>query len=140
MYFKTLHRATFAQAPEGTAYEVGDEVIVETTYDSETYRSSMRIVGPAVSKEQTPSPEAFVRTRTADETDGAIQIDLPALRTAMKTIEEHADLIDACFRYHTSPVDSNANIRDRKFARSFVSGLWFLVVDGWRPQDEPRSP
>ena len=59
MYFKTLHRATFAQAPEGTAYEVGDEVIVETTYDSETYRSSLRIVGPAVPKEQTPSPEAF---------------------------------------------------------------------------------
>jgi hypothetical protein len=59
MYFKTLHRVTFAQAPEGTAYEVGDEVIVETTYDSETYRSSLRIVGPAVPKEQTPSPEAF---------------------------------------------------------------------------------
>ena len=57
--FRTLHRATFAQAPEGTDYEVGDEVIVETTYDSETYRSSLRIVGPAVPKEQTPSPEAF---------------------------------------------------------------------------------
>ena len=57
MYFKTLHRATFAQAPEGTNYEVGDEVIVETTYDSETYRSSMRIVGPAVPKAQTPSPD-----------------------------------------------------------------------------------
>ena len=54
--FRILHRATFAQAPEGTAYEAGDEVIVETTYDSETYRSSMRIVGPAVPKEQIPSP------------------------------------------------------------------------------------
>lgn len=53
--FRILHRATFAQAPEGTNYEVGDEVIVETTYDSETYRSSMRIVGSAVPKEQTPN-------------------------------------------------------------------------------------
>ena len=57
--FRILHRATFAQAPEGTNYEVGDEVIVETTYDSETYRTSMRIVGPAAPKAQTPSPEAF---------------------------------------------------------------------------------
>ena len=46
MYFRTLHRATLAQAPERTDYEADDEVIVETTYDSETYRSSMRIVGP----------------------------------------------------------------------------------------------
>ena len=132
--FRILHRATFAQAPEGTNFEVGVEVIVETTYDSETYRSSMRIVGSAVPKEQTPSPDAFVRTRMSDETDGAIRIDLPALRAAMKTIEVHAGLVDECFKAN-KPYDTSAS-------KAFLDTLRLIVEDEWRPQNEPkrRSP
>ena len=139
MYFKTLHHATFVQAPEGTAYEAGDEVIVETTYDSETYRSSLRIVGPAVPKAQTPSPEVFVRTRTSDETDGAI--DLPALRAAMGTIKAHAGLINACFKNHNLSRLAGTLSADNP-AEKMVSTLWFIVEDEWRPQNEPkrRSP
>lgn len=127
MMFKVRYRATIVQGPEGfnNNYNEGDEVIIETTFEDGF--SHAKIVGPVALK--TPSADAF---RKVD--DGTIKIDLPALRAAMKTIEEHADLIDACFREHASP-----DAKDRKFARLFVSGLWFLVVDGWRPQDEPRS-
>ena len=133
MYFKIRQRATLVQAPESFSdrYNEGDEVIVETTVDAGVPYT--QIVGPAAPK--TLSPEAFRPVRTSDETDGAIRIDLPALRAAMGTIKAHAGLINACFKNHNL---SRLAGTLHNPAEKMVSTLWFIVEDEWRPQDEPK--
>lgn len=71
--FKIQQRAVITSAgvtPPGCG--IGDEVIVETTYDEEDFTSRMRIVGPAVGTAMMPGREAFRGVRARELPGSAV--------------------------------------------------------------------